>query len=427
MFAQNIFRTLLSKLGSALISLFVLIISSRILGPENMGAISLIILGITIIQLVTGLLGGSNLVYMASRHHPLALLIPSYLLSVIGSLAVSLLLVAFDVLPHGSAFVSYGQLTFVLGVLISWTLANFNIILGKEMVKAHNLLSFFQSLVHLSVLLVLFYGVEQRTLNAYLEAYFMSLLLTFILSLFFIPYAVSSFKPSEVYPAVKQTFRYGFMVQLSSLLQLGNYRYVYLVMKNNLSSLGVFAVAMQVAESLWIIARSISMVQFARISNTDKPEVHILKTVFLVKLSFVATVLGLLFFFVLPTDFFGMLFGKDFSGLKPLLLILSPGILAVAMTSILSAHFSGSGKIYINTIGSFAGLVAAVLLATPLITELKLEGAALVNVCAYTVAFLWALIVFIIWHKVSFFRFFPAKEDGQLARSFFQRLFSKKQ
>jgi len=422
MFGTNIFWTFLSKFGSAIASLAILIISSRELGAERMGIISLVILGITIVQLPAGLFGGTALVYMVPRHSFITLFVPAYFFAVVASGIVTYVLAAAEAFPR-----MYFREVFCLGVLVSWYTINLYILLGKERIRWHNFITLLQSVVQLGVLYVLILRVGNQVISSYLYAYEISYALAWLLSFISLPFSLKGAGFTDWKAAIRDTFRYGFMVQVSSFLQLGNYRLTYYFIKKSLGlqALGIFSVAIQVAESVWIISRSISMVQFARVSNSDNPHDHVRRTLFLVKLSVLGTFAGLIVFFLVPARFFLYIFGHDFGAVKELILYLSPGIFAVAVTSILSAYFSGSGNIRINTLSSFIGLLIVAVAGHWLIMYGGLPGAAAANVAAYLGAFVFSVVMFVRKGNVSFRSFLPGSSDRELVRLFFSRFFSR--
>jgi stage V sporulation protein B len=77
------------------------------------------------------------------------------------------------------------------------------------------------------------------------------------------------------------------------------------------------------------------------------------------------------------------------------ILSLAGGILAVAISLMLSHYFSGSGKPWHNTISSGIGLVFTLVLGFTLIPMLGLTGAGVTASVAYTAGMLYQLFVFI--------------------------------
>lgn len=420
MFSTNVFWTFISKSLSAIISFIIITIGAQELKAEVMGEVSQLILFVTITQIVSGLFGGTALIYMAPRNHLLSLLIPAYLFTLVSSAAGVAGLYFYTSLDTGQ---SAGL--FLLATLISFSNINLYLLLGKEKIRWHNFLTAFQSLAQLGIMSYLIFIAGQRDVMAYLWGYGLAFLVTWLISLFLLPLDISSFRFALIPMAAADTVMYGFMVQISTLLQFLNYRYSYGVMLTNLKALGVYTVATQMAEGVWIISRSMSMVQLARISNSQDPSAHLRQTLFLMRLSGAGTLAALLLFFVCPQQVFVWLFGEEFFMARDLVLLLSPGILFVAITSIMSSYFSGTGKIWINTIGSFIGLVVAVCTTAPLVQRFHLHGAAISNTLVYASAFLFSLIALIVLGKLRLADFLPGRDDLEKLRLLRQRFLRK--
>ncbi|HPG33721.1 MAG TPA: 2-oxoacid:acceptor oxidoreductase family protein, partial [Lentimicrobium sp.] len=91
---RKIISTTASRLVIALLNLAIIWLLARKLGAEGVGTVSLVVLGISIIQMVSALVGGSALVYMVPRHPLMQLLMPAWIWAVVVSAAGSLLLEA---------------------------------------------------------------------------------------------------------------------------------------------------------------------------------------------------------------------------------------------------------------------------------------------------------------------------------------------
>lgn len=96
---RNLLSTTASRLIIAIINLCIIWISARYLGAEVLGTISLIILGISIIQLVTAILAGSSLVYQASRHSLAELMTIAWIWIVLAGTPVWLILNLLGLIP----------------------------------------------------------------------------------------------------------------------------------------------------------------------------------------------------------------------------------------------------------------------------------------------------------------------------------------
>lgn len=392
MLSTHILRTFLSRCATAGISLLIVVLCSRELGAEGMGKISLLVLAITIISLVTGLWGGAGLVYLTPRHANRHLLGLGYVWSAVGAFATALPLYFFGLYPE-----EFGIHVALLGTLVSAANVNMYLLLGRERIKAHNLITLLQSVGMVLVVMFHFYLLREQTPTVYLWGMYASYALVFVASFLVLWRSRSKGKHAFSWRETgKATFRYSFQVQLGSVMQLLNYRLPYYLIEHvaGLSVLGKFSVAVQVAEAIWIIARSVSLVLYSKISNLEDKIKAAEWTLLLFKANLAATFGALLVLLCIPSAFFMLLFGKDFDAVKTVVLWLSPGILAVAGTTQFSTYFSGIGKIGVNVWGSFLGLVATLALGIPLVDKYGITGAAVACSVSYLLSLGFAWVVF---------------------------------
>ena len=124
---KNILSTLSTKIISAAISFFIVVLTSHLLGAEAVGTIGLIILGITIVLLVSNFIGGGALIYLLPRLGQYKLLVPSYIWSFLSGVVVTYILYIFNLIPK-----EFGLHIFLLSLINSLASANFNILLGRQ-------------------------------------------------------------------------------------------------------------------------------------------------------------------------------------------------------------------------------------------------------------------------------------------------------
>jgi O-antigen/teichoic acid export membrane protein len=152
-------------------------------------------------------------------------------------------------------------------------------------------------------------------------------------------------------------FRLGILNQLAHIFQLLSFRmsYYWLGQVYSEAEVGIFSNGTSLIESVWLISRSISLVQYSRIVNmTDKKEAQKL-TLDLSKLSFVISFIILIPMILLPSSFYEFIFGAGFGGIRLVIQALAPGVLFLNLNIIISHYFSGIGKYQLNSIASFAG------------------------------------------------------------------------
>ncbi len=388
---RKILTTAASRLLIALVNLAIVWLSARMLGAEGMGTISLIILGISINQMVSALVGGSALVYLIPRYPALQLLVPSWIWSVVVSAAGSFILAKAGLIPG-----EYATDLFWISLLQSFYNINQNVLLGREKITAFNVLAFLQVLITLAILLVLLLVANRISVNSYVVALYVSYASVLLAGSVLVAGFVSRGKwwNPEVF---RQAFRFGGYLQAASFLQLFNYRLSYYIIEKyfDRATLGVFSIGVQISESVWIISKSIAMVQYARISNTtDRDYAREITSVF-IRITGLLTIAMLAVLLLLPNDFFVFVFRSDFSNLHQVILSLSPGIFAVAVSLMLSHYFSGSGMPWHNTISSGIGLIFTLILGFTLIPRYGLTGAGVVASVAYTAGMMYQLLVYL--------------------------------
>jgi O-antigen/teichoic acid export membrane protein len=387
MIGTNIIRTFFSRSGTAVINLVVVIMSARLLGDEGMGMISLLILAVTINALFVGLWGGAGLVYLTPRHPVKSLLIIGYIWSVIASIIVIWIFQYFNLFPA-----YFGNNVYLLVIINSFASINMYIILGKEKIKSHNIITFLQSLLLLIAILFQFFVLSFVEVAAYLWALYVSFGFVWLSSTAVLLNTKSTSVEKSLKETLKQTFSYSLVLQTGSGVQLINYRFSYYIIDFFLGTamLGRFSVAVQVAEGILILGKSFGLVLYSRVSNIESIKEAIKTSIPLLKLTAYATFVATFIILLLPSSFFTYLFGDDFSHVHEILLFLGPGIVFVSATMLFSSFFSGVGMIKINTQGSIIGLLSTLLLSIWMIYYFGLIGAAMATSLSYLSSFAYA-------------------------------------
>ncbi len=92
-------ETILTRVFITLMSLFTTMAVGHRLGAQGLGEVSLIVLGITVVMLMSSIVGGGAVVYFASRTDRYRLLVPSYAWVALTAGVAWILLRAIPVLP----------------------------------------------------------------------------------------------------------------------------------------------------------------------------------------------------------------------------------------------------------------------------------------------------------------------------------------
>jgi O-antigen/teichoic acid export membrane protein len=404
---SRILTTTASRLIIALTNLGIVTVAARALGAEGMGTISLFILGISIILIVSALVGGSVLVYMASRYPVVQLISPAWAWALLVSAAGSFLLTWLELSPPEYAFD-----LFAISMLQSLFSINQNIQIGKEKILQYNLAAMAQSLILLISLIFLIHVAGNADILSYITAMYISFSIAFIISFSGI---IRYFTKARLFnpEVIRETFRFGSYVQVAGILQLFNYRLSYYIIEKffDRATLGVFSIGIQISESVWIISKSIALVQYSKVSNSKDDDYNVRITLEFIRFTFILTLMMLCALLLLPADFFVMIFRNDFRNVGEVILSISAGILAVSISLMFSHYFSGSGKPWHNTISSGIGLVFTVILGFVLIPTMGIVGAGITSSASYSAGMLYQFFIFRKMTSTPVSNFIPGVRD----------------
>ncbi|MCX6272056.1 MAG: polysaccharide biosynthesis C-terminal domain-containing protein [Bacteroidetes bacterium] len=420
---KKIIGTAGSKIIIAAISLLIMFFNAHYLGATGVGTIGLIVLGITIILLVNNFIGGTTLVYLVPREDNYKLLFISYVWALVVALVFWLLMLFIQLVPDG-----YKHHVVILSLFCSVSNINLYILLGKEKIRQYNVLTTIQYLLQLMAMVYFFLYLKQCTVMAFIYTLYFSYLFIFLTSNMLIYRMIKRTNLSDLMNVLKRILRLGSLVQTAFVIQMMNYRLGYYIIDYFIgrSGLGMFHFANQLAEGTWIVGKSVSIVQYSKISNSSDKEYAKRLTLRLMKLTFLITLVMILVFFVIPDEVY-IFFGKDFGSTRWIIVALSVGILANGVSMMFSHYFAGLGKPQVNTVGSSIGLVFTLALGFWLIPVFGLMGAGITASVSYLSALVFQVIMFIRIARPSLKEFNFSKEDYTMIRDEIMNFLGKKQ
>jgi O-antigen/teichoic acid export membrane protein len=407
----KILNTFGARAISAVINLLIAIVLSQYLGPAGKGIQSLIITTITFILVFANLVGGATLVYLVPRHAPSLLILPSYLWTIIVSFFSYLVLLLFPVVDE-SLIIHIC----ILSVLNSFISINTSVLIGKEQIKTSNLISLIQPVILIFSLLIFFTLKDKPGALDYIYGLYVSFGLTMLVSFaYYTKYCGNTrfYTLKEYRQIVSDLVSYGILNQVAHITQMLSFRLSYYVLDHyhGEAALGVYSNGISLAESIWLIAKSISLVQYARISNTDDRAASAKLTVRLIKFSVVASLLILVPLMLLPSSFYVFIFGQGFSDTRMVIWTLAVGVLVYNFSILTGHYFSGTGRYQINALASSLGLVASVILYFTLIPKFSLAGAGWATSLSYLITTIILVILFNRENKGWYKDLEPSKED----------------
>lgn len=413
---KKILGTGAARAVNVLTQLATLIMGTRYLGAAEWGKAFIAQTDITFLLIGIELIAGSGLVYFTPRKKLATLMKISY--SWI-AFVMLIYILFFNILQFFPSFYhtivpeGYAWLVLLMSFIYSLHEFNLNHFLGKEKVATYNWLFLIQILTQVSMMAVLIFTLHIRTAKALLYSQLCGYSLAMIVGWFLL---IPSLKRDGNEPwrsCIKEMLHYGSFMQLSTLVSTLNKRLSLYLLNTHCDekSIGVYASGTQVTEGVNIVGYSIGLVEFSALSNTENDRRASQLTLRFMKISIMLTFTALLVICLLPTSFFELLFSEEFADIRPVILLMAPGIVFFSAHTVLANYFSGTGKPKYNLYASLIGLSVTLVSAFILIPLLGIRGAAITTTLTYLALFVYQWIVF---HKQTGSRLaqlVPNRED----------------
>jgi len=425
---KKILGTGAARAVNVLTQLATLIMGTKFLGAAEWGKAFIAQTDITFLLIGIELIAGSGLVYFAPRKKLATLMKISYGWIVIVMLAYLLLFSILHLFPgfyHTIVPEGYAWLVLLMTFIYSLHEFNLNHYLGKEKVATYNWLFLIQILTQVSMMAVLIFGLNIRTAKALLYSQLSGYSLATLVGWVLLFPTLRKEGKEPLKSCFKELFHYGAFMQLSTLVSTLNKRLSLYLLKNNCSEqqIGVYALGTQVTEGVNIIGQSIGLVEFSALSNTEQKQRASVLTMRFMKLSVLLTFTALLIICLLPTAFYEWLFSGEFAGIRPVILLMSPGIVFFSAHTVLFNYFSGTGKPKYNLYASLIGLGVTLISAFILIPILGILGAAITTTLTYTALFVYQWIVFRKHTNCRLYQLIPNREDWEWVKTTMKSLF----
>jgi stage V sporulation protein B len=180
---------------------------------------------------------------------------------------------------------------------------------------------------------------------------------------------------------------FGIKGYAANLMMFFNYRLDSLIVNGlvGVASLGVYSIAVSLAEVIWYAAGAIGTVMFPHVSGLERREADRVTPIVCRNVYFI-TLLGVVAMFALSRWIILLAFGSAMlPALVPLWLLL-PGILSLSGSKVIASYLSGIGKPEYATAIAAGTVIITVILDLILIPRYGIAGAALASSIVYTAA-----------------------------------------
>lgn len=412
---KKIIATLFTRGFVALVNLAILLITSRQLGGDIRGQIGLLILNISIIQIINEIYTGYALVYFIPRYALKTIYNNGLIWSVACIILTTLTLIGLNVY-YDVSINKYWIHMAILSFIIIVHSFNGVVILAKERIRIYNFLNFFQPALLLLTLIILIFGFGLRSVDTYIIALYVSFLASLLISG---AQMLSIFRNDQAQlppgnPSI--ILRKGFFNQLANLSHLLSNRYNFYLLSSSNVLIGIYSNSTSLIESILIISNSASTLIITYIANKKDDKQSVTVTFLLSKICFLLSLFCVLVLVLIPSEFFTFLLGKDFSQTKEIMLLLSPGILCISFSTVISHYFSGMGRQRLIAMANFAGLVTAISTGYFLVGRYQLIGACYTACLSYFIASVIMVGMFMREHRLPLRSLFSVRKELKVLR-----------
>ena len=311
--------------------------------------------------------------------------------------------------PSNSLFSDLKKFTILSFIMIIYSF-HAVIILAKEHIRLYNFLNFFQPAILLAALSIYVFVLNQDTLMSFIFSLYISYFLSMIISVYGM-YLI--FKYNDVKTTLfnrAHIFKNGFQNQIANLSHMLSNRFNFYLISSN-ALVGVFSTATSLIESVLIISSSAASIILTHVANRSDDVNHVRITYLLSKICFIFSALVVLIILFIPSSAFVYVLGQDYALAKSIMLALSPGILCISFSTIISHYFSALGNQRLIAIANFSGLLTTIVSSYFLISKFQIYGACYATAFSYFVASLVLVVMFMKENKLSVLSLFKFRND----------------
>ena len=369
------------------------VILARSLGPEGRGIYAVAILIPAIVALLAQLgFQAANVYHTSKRLLPMDDIVGHAvsLAFLLGAFCY-LLIFGYVELTHAPQFLGIGsQFVLVSCIALPFTLLTIfvqGIQQGAERFVQFNTVLLTQYAAPAVALLIALVLLRGETLQA-VEAWTAAAITTSLVAASGVS-RVGRLSPRLNLTTLRRLFRFGIVSYVSTLTSFVNYRFdVFLVnFFAGARQVGLYSVGTGLAEVIWYLSNAAGIVLAPRVAGAERElgdRVTEAVTRVVALLAIVAAgALAVLAPFVVV-----LFFGEAFAESKWAVWLLLPGIVTFSVGRILSMYLLGRGRLPVDLVASFIGLVVTLVLDLLLIPRFGFRGAAVASSIAYTAAML---------------------------------------
>jgi O-antigen/teichoic acid export membrane protein len=387
--ARHTAINLISQVLVMLMALATNIIVARALGPDGKGAFTLLLLtsGLVVLFVNFGL-SRAAIYYLGKQTDTLKAVTNTLfaLALIIGSLTALVLIV---LIPLYAPIIFAGIPFDLIAVVMAgtpfalWVMYVGHIFAGMQDFWRYNGVNLLTWIVRLSWLVGAFL-LGTITLRTTATALVASVIVPAAIGWYWLRKINGPIRPQIHFELIQRYISYGWRANSMQLVTFFNLRLDQFLVSIflGLAQVGIYSVAVTMAELAGSLAEAVAMSLLARVSTLDR-DAAIYLTGRTARITFATTMVVCGVMLLIGNSIILILFGDDYASSVSALVLLLPGVMAISLSKVLINHLAGTGRPEIGLYASLIGLVCTLIGDFTLIPILGIAGAALTSSVAY--------------------------------------------
>jgi O-antigen/teichoic acid export membrane protein len=189
-----------------------------------------------------------------------------------------------------------------------------------------------------------------------------------------------------------------------------------------LESLGLYSVASNIGETLYLVPNTIGVVVLSYIADPETRDDSTHRTATMCRLFFPTMIVGALVVSPFSSDLFGLAFGPEFRASGPLFNMLLWGIVPFSLATIIIGYLTGAEQLKQIVVAAAMALGLTVVLDLVLVPRMGAMGAAITRVIALNIMTWYLVVCFRRTSGLPYKRFlWPSRADAEVIRAQFRR------
>ncbi len=385
---KNAGMTFINKLIFIILGMVSSVFLARLLGPEKRGVYAMVVMLPSTLSLIFAIgIPSSNVYHVAKKKKIKEIikfnnLLGSILIFIGIMFGVLIVLYFSKVLFPGipKKLLLFGLLSYPLFLINSFMLSLF---LGLQEISIYNRINLYQKIFSTVLIVVAsyFWGIMGAIASLNLTSLF--LFVQCKARLRRLNVNIENSKDLDK----KEFIKYGLKSYFSDIVAFLNYKVdiFFINFFLNPASTGIYVVAVSLAEKIWIVTSSVSLVTYPKLAEISDDEIeHTNLTILTAKWVFYLTLIIVLFLGFTSKYIINILYGVDYSQVTLPFILLLPGICLGSMSKIISNSFASLGKPEINLYMGILVLLLNVSLNIILIPKYGLIGGAIATSFSYS-------------------------------------------